>query len=229
MALSRTLPTVDGVTRIFNLGFSYQDKSEIEVYVNGVLSTNWYWHSLYSIGFEETPTLNDVLEIRRTTNVASRKVVFTTSNMLQAPVMNTNALQLYYKIQELHDDMVDVFDEQLPDLNTRIDDVEDAVDALETSLSDIINTLDSDVDDRIAAVTHGDLASGIGINTHDQIDSHIGNSSIHIPIDDEAESLTKTWSSQKIITMFTEELLEQVDYTIEELNAEIQRQVILFG
>lgn len=46
-------------------------------------------------------------------------------------------------------------------------------------------------------LAHGDL-SGIGSNTHAQIDTHMGNATIHRELNDALTSTTNLWSAQKI-------------------------------
>lgn len=178
MGLSRTQPTTDGQIKVFNIGFTYTDKSEIEVYLDDVITTAWSWSTDYAIEMTTAPEASEVLEIRRVTDMSARKVNFTNRNMFQGSILNTANIQLFNKIQELYDEAVDMA-QDIADVQTDSD------------------TKDAATNTRIDNLAHGDLAN-VGTKTHAEIDTHIADGSKHFPISDSVESAGAVWSSQKV-------------------------------
>lgn len=95
-----------GSTTNFNIPFSYESVTELEVTVDNVAPD----HSVYSIVdnvvlFNTAPTTGAIVLIRRNTDISARDVVWQSGSILTEADLNAAEAQLFNKIQELVDDL----------------------------------------------------------------------------------------------------------------------------
>jgi hypothetical protein len=85
----------------YSLTFPYLQKSDVQVYLDGVLSTLFTWPSATTVQLNTAPTAT-AIEIRRSTQVAPY-VTFADPSSLRKDDLNTAELQALYIAQEAKD------------------------------------------------------------------------------------------------------------------------------
>ena len=103
MALSYTNYTGDGTTDTFAINFTYQNTSEISVTVDGVAETGLTFPSAASVQLTSAPTTNAIVQVRRTTDLATRAVDFASGSVLTEEDLDNSAIQLFHASQEAVD------------------------------------------------------------------------------------------------------------------------------
>jgi|14_taG_2_1085336.scaffolds.fasta_scaffold00058_54 hypothetical protein len=103
MALSYTNYTGDGTTDTFAINFTYQDTSEISVTVDGVAETGLTFPSAASVQLTSAPASSAIVQVRRTTDLATRAVDFASGSVLTEEDLDNSAIQLFHSAQEAVD------------------------------------------------------------------------------------------------------------------------------
>jgi hypothetical protein len=104
MSYSRQIYTGDGSVQSFQIGFPFLNQSDIKVYVSNVLQ-DFTWSGSTTINITTVPPDNSIIEIKRTTNVATRVIDFVDGSIFTEDELDTAFLQSFYTIQEVHDDL----------------------------------------------------------------------------------------------------------------------------
>ena len=105
MALSYIQYPADGVTDTFNIPFPYISKSHIQVKVNGVLDAAVTFPTAYTVKTSTIPANGAIVDVRRVTPNTSRLVDFADGSLLGEGDLDTSALQNFYVMQELNDNL----------------------------------------------------------------------------------------------------------------------------
>ena len=103
MALSYTNYTGDGTTDTFAINFTYQNTSEISVTVDGVAETGLTFPSAASVQLTSAPATSALVQVRRTTDLATRAVDFASGSVLTEEDLDNSAIQLFHASQEAVD------------------------------------------------------------------------------------------------------------------------------
>lgn len=103
MALSYTNYTGDGTTDTFAINFTYQNTSEISVTVDGVAETGLTFPSAASVQLTSAPASSAIVQVRRTTDLATRAVDFASGSVLTEEDLDNSAIQLFHASQEAVD------------------------------------------------------------------------------------------------------------------------------
>ena len=103
MALSYTNYTGDGTTDTFAINFTYQNTSEISVTVDGVAETGLTFPSAASVQLTSAPATSTLVQVRRTTDLATRAVDFASGSVLTEEDLDNSAIQLFHASQEAVD------------------------------------------------------------------------------------------------------------------------------
>ena len=102
MAFSYVSYTGDGSTQNYTLPFSYINKTDITVKVNGV-SVPFTWNSTSVVRITTAPTAASAIQIQRVTQKATVPVNFTDGSTLLESDLDTLALYVLYVAQEQAD------------------------------------------------------------------------------------------------------------------------------
>lgn len=103
MALSYTNYTGDGTTDTFAINFTYQNTSEISVTVDGVAETGLTFPSAASVQLTSAPATSTLVQVRRTTDLATRAVDFASGSVLTEEDLDNSSIQLFHASQEAVD------------------------------------------------------------------------------------------------------------------------------
>ncbi|SFZ81652.1 Phage T7 tail fibre protein [Devosia enhydra] len=101
--LSRSYYLGDGATKDFPVDFPYLDRSHIQVYVNGALTTAWTWIDPSHIRITTAPGAGAVVLVKRLTSPNSRLVDYVSPSSLNEDDLDTDSLQGFYLAQEAND------------------------------------------------------------------------------------------------------------------------------
>jgi hypothetical protein len=106
MALSFIQYPTNGVTDTFNIPFPYLSKSHIQVKVNGVVDSGVIFPTDATVKTSSMPPNGVIVEVKRITPNASRLVDFADGSLLGEGDLDQSALQVFYVMQEVYDDLV---------------------------------------------------------------------------------------------------------------------------
>ncbi len=107
MALSSVQYTADGVTDTFNIPFGYLSKTDIQVRVDGVLDGSVTFPTDATVQTSAMPNNGAIVEVKRVTPNTNRAVDFQDGSLLSEEDLDQSALQNFYIMQELYDDLGD--------------------------------------------------------------------------------------------------------------------------
>jgi len=105
MALSSVQYTADGVTDTFNIPFGYLSKTDIQVRVDGILDGSVTFPTDATVKTSAMPTNGAIVEVKRVTPNTNRAVDFQDGSLLSEEDLDQSALQNFYIMQELYDDL----------------------------------------------------------------------------------------------------------------------------
>ena len=103
MAFSYQNYTGDNATTQFSIPFTYQDTSEISVTVNGVAETGLTFPSSSTVLLTSAPATGTLVQVRRTTALASRAVDFASGSVLTEEDLDDSNIQVFHAAQEAID------------------------------------------------------------------------------------------------------------------------------
>lgn len=94
---------------VYSIPFSYLKQSEISVYIDNVLFTDWQFLNESQIQLTKIPsdiTSTSIISIRRSTNISEKIVEYTNNTMLSKDALNLSQDQLLNAIQETYDNNI---------------------------------------------------------------------------------------------------------------------------
>lgn len=94
---------------VYSIPFSYLKQSEISVYIDNVLFTDWQFLNESQIQLTKIPsdiTSTSIISIRRSTNISEKIVEYTNNTMLSKDALNLSQDQLLNAIQEMYDNNI---------------------------------------------------------------------------------------------------------------------------
>jgi hypothetical protein len=100
MATTTFTGTGNGTNKLFTFPFDYLDTADIDVYVNGTLTTLFTFAGIKTIEFATAPANGAEVLIKRTTNDATKAATFFPGSSVKATDLNTNFDQVLYLAQE---------------------------------------------------------------------------------------------------------------------------------
>ena len=100
MALSYQNYTGNNSTDTFSIPFTYTATSEISVTVNGVAETGLTFPSSSQVQLTSAPASGTVVQVRRTTNLASRAIDFASGSVLTEEDLDNSNIQIFHASQE---------------------------------------------------------------------------------------------------------------------------------
>lgn len=105
----------DGNTDTFTVTFPYIIRDHVKVLVNGteLLSTDYTFLTDSSIQIHDTPGVDDIIDIKRQTEVDTRLVDFQNGAILTEQDMDLDAVQSFYLIQENQENYSDLINDAL--------------------------------------------------------------------------------------------------------------------
>jgi len=103
MAFSYQNYTGDNATTQFSIPFTYQDTAEISVTVNGVAETGLTFPSSSTVLLTSAPATGTLVQVRRTTALASRAVDFASGSVLTEEDLDDSNIQVFHAAQEAID------------------------------------------------------------------------------------------------------------------------------
>ena len=103
MPLSYQNYTGDNTTTQFSIPFTYQEESEISVTVDGVAETGLTFPSSSTIQLTSAPATGTLVQVRRTTDLATRAVDFASGSVLTEEDLDDSAIQVFHAAQESAD------------------------------------------------------------------------------------------------------------------------------
>lgn len=107
MPLSYVQTPANGVTDLFNVPFPYLSRSHVQVKINGVIDTGVTFLTEATLKTSSIPANGTIVEVRRITPRDVRLVDFADGSLLGETVLDKSALQLFYVMQEVLDDLID--------------------------------------------------------------------------------------------------------------------------
>ncbi|MGD9729993.1 MAG: phage tail fiber protein, partial [Nitrospiraceae bacterium] len=105
MPLSFVQYTADGVTDTFNIPFGYLSKTDIQVRVDNVLDASVTFPTASTVQTSSMPANGAIVEVKRVTPNTTRVVDFQDGSLLSEVDLDQSALQNFYVMQELYDDL----------------------------------------------------------------------------------------------------------------------------
>lgn len=103
MALSYQNYTGDNTTTQFSIPFTYQDTAEISVTVDGVAETGLTFPSSSTVQLTSAPATGTLVQVRRTTDLATRAVDFASGSVLTEEDLDNSSIQTFHAAQEAID------------------------------------------------------------------------------------------------------------------------------
>ena len=103
MAFSYQNYTGNGTTTQFSITFTYQNTSEISVTVDGVAETGLTFPSSSTVLLTTAPAIGTLVQVRRTTALASRAVDFASGSVLTEEDLDDSNIQVFHAAQEAID------------------------------------------------------------------------------------------------------------------------------
>lgn len=101
--LSRSYYPGNGTNRDFSVDFPYLDRTHIQVFVDGAITSAWTWTDPSHIRLTTAPMLNAVVLIKRQTSPNVRLVDYVSPSSLNEDDLDTDSLQGFYLAQEAND------------------------------------------------------------------------------------------------------------------------------
>ena len=123
MALSYQNYTGNNSTDTFSIPFTYTATSEISVTVNGVAETGLTFPSSSQVQLTSAPASGTVVQVRRTTNLASRAIDFASGSVLTEEDLDNSNIQIFHSSQEavdLTNDSVNLGSDDKWDMESKI-------------------------------------------------------------------------------------------------------------
>ena len=93
----------DGVSNNYNIPFTYVKTSEVNVYINGVLATDFEFSSASTLTLGVVPANGVIVRIARTTDLETRAVDFVAGAVLSEEDLDTALTQVFNGAQEAVD------------------------------------------------------------------------------------------------------------------------------
>ncbi len=93
----------DNVTTTFSIPFTYTATSEISVTVDAVAQTGLTFPSASEVQLTSAPASGTVVQVRRTTDLASRAVDFASGSVLTEEDLDNSNIQIFHSSQEAVD------------------------------------------------------------------------------------------------------------------------------
>jgi hypothetical protein len=124
---------------VYSIPFSYINKSEINVYINDELFTNWEFLNDSQIKLLEIPSElpeNPIVSIRRITDISEKIVDYTNQSMLREENINLSQDQLLNAVQEIYDNNIQF---EIDTIQTIKDNQEEIIDTLEENRQEILD------------------------------------------------------------------------------------------
>ena len=103
MPLSYENYTGDNTTTQFSIPFTYQAESEISVTVDGVAETGLTFPSSSTVQLTSAPATGTLVQVRRTTDLATRAVDFASGSVLTEEDLDNSSIQTFHAAQEAID------------------------------------------------------------------------------------------------------------------------------
>ena len=103
MAFSYQNYTGDNTTTQFSIPFTYQNTAEISVTVDGVAETGLTFPSSSTVELTSAPATGTLVQVRRTTALASRAVDFASGSVLTEEDLDNSNIQTFHAAQEAVD------------------------------------------------------------------------------------------------------------------------------
>ena len=100
MATTTFTGTGNGTNKLFTFVFDYLDTADIDVYVNGTLTTAYTFAAIKTIEFATAPANGAEILIKRTTSDAVLQATFFSGSSIKAADLNDNFNQALYIAQE---------------------------------------------------------------------------------------------------------------------------------
>lgn len=100
MAVTTFTGTGNGTNKLFTFVFDYLDTADIDVYVNGTLTTAYTFAAIKTIEFATAPANGAEVLIKRTTSDAVLQATFFSGSSIKAADLNDNFNQALYIAQE---------------------------------------------------------------------------------------------------------------------------------
>ena len=101
MAVTQNIHTGDGETTDFLFTFGYINEEDVKVYLDGTITTDYYFAQPELIRFTTPPPSNTEILIRRETNVTGAEALFFPGSSIRADDLNTNFDQILFVVQDL--------------------------------------------------------------------------------------------------------------------------------
>jgi|TARA_R110002074_G_scaffold327708_4_gene498143 hypothetical protein len=162
MALSYNQYSASGSTDTFAVAMPYILNTHISVKVDDVLETGITFPTTSTVKLTSTPTVGQVVEVRRTTPRTTPLVDFTDAATLTESDLDKNKNQLFYMSQEqidtAEDSLVLAADDKYDANSKKIKNVADPVAAQEAVTVNYLNTTYVSVFDAKIALTNADVA-----------------------------------------------------------------------
>ncbi len=95
--------TGNGSTTTFSITFDYQKQSEISVTVDGVAQSGFTFPSSTQVQLSSAPAASTQVRIKRTTDLTSREVDFTSGSVLTEEDLDNSNIQVFHAVQEAVD------------------------------------------------------------------------------------------------------------------------------
>lgn len=143
---SRNKVVYSGGDTIFSISFSYIKESYVEVYINGVQTTNFEFLTKQSIRINASLTSGDVILIKRNTQIDDKLVTFSDTSILKKDVQNLAQDQVFDAVQET----VDNNEQFKVDTDKVIDDFKTEVNTSLSAKDGVINAFKTEINGQIA-------------------------------------------------------------------------------
>tara|TARA_R100001198_G_C5225963_1_gene206558 strand:+ start:177 stop:1436 length:1260 start_codon:yes stop_codon:yes gene_type:complete len=144
MPLSYQNNTGDNSTDTFSIPFTYTATSEISVTVDGVAQTGLSFPSTSTVQLTSAPASGTVVQVRRTTDLASRAIDFASGSVLTEEDLDNSNIQIFHSSQEARDltaDSVNLSQDDKWDMQNKVvKNVADPTSAQEAATKNYVDT-----------------------------------------------------------------------------------------
>ena len=127
---------------VYSIPFPYMKEEEIQVYLDDVLFTDWFFLNDSQIRLRNLPegvTSETVVSVRRVTNIDNKVVTYTNNTLLNKENLNLSQDQLLFAVQEIYDNNIQNNIDIRAEVDEKVERVSDAVEQLE-ALNDAVET-----------------------------------------------------------------------------------------
>ena len=127
---------------VYSIPFPYMKEEEIQVYLDDVLVTDWFFLNDSQIRLRSLPegvTSDTVVSVRRVTNIDNKVVTYTNNTLLNKENLNLSQDQLLFAVQEIYDNNIQNNIDIRAEVDEKVERVSDAVEQLE-ALNDAVET-----------------------------------------------------------------------------------------